>query len=77
MSRPIRVRYDGGGKAHTLNGVLARLKLHTSPGRFGAKNIHDTTGETLFVGTASEVWYWLRETGRIVTVGIDAAGVAP
>jgi hypothetical protein len=52
----------------TLNEVLAKLGYTTSPaagvtGQLGAKQII-RDGAVAFVGTADDVWKWLRATGQ-------------
>lgn len=50
----------------SLNDTLAVLGFTTEPARrMGAKAIIDGTGRTVFVGTAAEVWAWLREVGLL------------
>lgn len=50
--------------APSLNDVLRVLGLHTEPAGHSRKHVLDSEGNVLTTGTASDVWRWLRETGR-------------
>lgn len=50
--------------AATLHEQLIALGMNTTPAGRGKKNILQH-GACIFTGRASEVWAWLRKTGRI------------
>ena len=57
----------------TLTEALAAHNLtHAPSGKGCRRHIYDSAGGVLFTGTASDVWAWLRETGRYPTVGSAA-----
>lgn len=57
-------KLDPGSMSLSL--VLDKLGFTTWPGKFGCKSIL-RNGVVVFVGTAGEVWSWLRAADLIVT----------
>ncbi len=49
----------------TLNETLKALGYTTTNLSDYRKAVRDAANEVTFVGTAADVWKWLRETGRI------------
>lgn len=49
----------------TLNQTLHRLGYTTEPGEHGQRVIVDADGIAVFVGTAGDVWTWLRASGAL------------
>jgi hypothetical protein len=54
-------------KNESLNAVLESLGYCTQPAGMYKKHILTSEGDRAFTGDASQVWQWLKESGKLAT----------